>query len=568
MGLISALASLLVLGALAAGVVFVVRRFSGRSGTGTADGRGVRRFFQYALLYGLMIVSSLGLSGLIARLMGDPASDAELARSLTFSIIGLPLFLALAWWSRQRLRDDAEERQSFGWRFYSTVAPLTALGVAMGGLTNVLGWVLQARAFDRESFASLLVWGSVWAAHWVVTRRLEPGPAQPHLALGSVIGLATGASGLIWLLSTALEILSGRDQGLVIGLGSELGRAGALAITGSVVWVVYWLTGMAREPRTPFWFAYVLPVGVGGGLVTLLAAGSVALYEVLVWFLGEPASSIAARHFAGTTNNLAAAVIGALVWWYHRAVLHVAETAGRFEIRRVYEYLMAGIGLLAAAGGVTTVLVAVIEALVGPGDVQVGTAAINTLLAAITLLVVGTPVWWFFWSRIQRAAIVEPQEELASPTRRIYLFVLFGLGGVVAVVSLLVGVFIVIEDMLENRVSAETVRSVRFPVSLLLTTGVTAAYHWAVYRQDRAQLPETERPKPRYVLLIGDGDEALAHELAQATGARVTLWSRTDGVIAPLTVGAVVDALAGTDYEEVTVISGPGGIEVIGVERR
>src|SRR5690606_4252626 len=95
----------------------------------------------------------------------------------------------------------------------------------------------------------------------------------------------------------------------------------------------------------------------------------------------------------------------------------------------------------------------------------------------------------------------DPEGELASPTRRVFLFILFGLVGLVAVITLLVGVFILLEDMLDGRLSAETIRSMRFALGLLATSGAVAWYHWSVYRDDREAAPADERRFPGFVLL-------------------------------------------------------------------
>ena len=554
-------------------IVFAVRQFVGRDGVGGSDGRGVRRFFQYLLLYGLSIVAAVGLSGLLGRLLEGPTLVSDdgpaLARALTFSVIGVPLFWVVGTWSRRRLQEDREEARSLGWTFYATAAPVTALAVAMFALHDVISWVLRVDRYDGPALARLMVWGGFWLAHWLVVRRLtDDRRSQVHLAVGALIGLGTSVSGFISLLGAALEaVMRDGGGGVVVGERNQIAAAAATLLTGAPVWSIYWLGGLSKSPRTPLWFGYVLPLGVGGGLVTAIVAGSTVLYDTLVWFFGEPFSTDAFSHFRNAPTAIAAVAAGWLVWWYHREVLEHAKTSDRTEVGRVYEYLVAGIGLLAAAGGITTVLVAVIEAITGSGGIDVGTAPINTLLAALTLLVVGGPVWWIFWRRIQRAVAVDAEEELTSPTRRIYLFILFGLGGVVAVIALLVGVFITIEDILESRFGSEAVRSMRFALGLLATTGAIAAYHWAVYRQDRGTVPALRQPGPRYILLIGQAGEEIPRQVARSTGARVDLWPRTDGMSGSWTAADVAAALVGTDHLEVVVVSGPTGIDVIGIDR-
>jgi hypothetical protein len=273
-------------------------------------------------------------------------------------------------------------------------------------------------------------------------------------------------------------------------------------------------------------------------------------------------------HFDGAPTAAAAAVVGALLWWYHHALLEEAGAEGRTEVRRIYEYLMAGVALLAGAGGLATIIVALIEAVTGTGQVLVPASAVNTLLVATTLLAVGGPVWWIYWRRIQSAARAAPAAELASPSRRVYLFVLLGLGGLAAVVALLVGMFLFFEDVVEGTVGVETLRRVRVAVGVLITSGALASYHLAVYRADREQAPaELERRGPAFVLLVGPVDPELARSVARRTHGRVQAWSRAEDGAAPWTVAEVLAALEKTTDDEVIVLADAGGPRVIPVHR-
>jgi len=186
----------------------------------------------------------------------------------------------------------------------------------------------------------------------------------------------------------------------------------------------------------------------------------------------------------------------------------------------------------------------------------------------VTLLIVGGPLWWVFWSRIGRATRSDGLDELASPTRRTYLFVLFGLGGVVAVVSVLVAAFLGIQDVLQGGLDAQTLREMRIPLAILLATAAISGYHWAVYRADRSRLPVAEPHRgPSYVLLVGAPDGVVVGAVGRLTGARVDLWVRTDGLAGPWSVDDVVAAVNHSGTGAVAVVAGPAGLETIGITR-
>ena len=553
-------------------IVWAVRHFGNRTDHRETDAHSVRRFFQYLLLYGLMIVAAVGLSDLLGLLFQEPVlagdDSSALALALTFSVFGIPMFVLMAVWSRRRLQQDRDEVGSLGWAFYATVAPLTALVVAMTALHNVVSAALGGQRFDWPALCQFVVWSAVWLVNWIVAdRMLDADRRQGQLVLGSLIGLGTSIAGLVLLLGASLDALLLDEASTLLVQQHPLAQAAATVVVGVPVWVVYWLRNLSRARRTPLWFGYVLPVGVGGSLVLAVVGASTALYQLLVWLVGEPSSTQAAQHFEGTPTAGACVVVGAVSWWYHRQVL-AAATPERTEVTRVYEYLMAGIALLAAAVGVAMVVVALVESLIPAAAVEVGTSVVNSLLSGVTLLLVGGPLWWVFWSRIEKATRTDGLEELGSPTRRLYLFVLFGLGGVTAVVSILVAAFLGIQGALQGGFDAQVVREMRIPVAILLATGAISGYHWTVYRDDRSRLPVTApQHGPRFVLLVGAPDGIVGGAVERLTGARVDLWVRADGLAGPWVVDDVVAAVNQSGADAVAVVAGPAGLETIGIRR-
>lgn len=551
--------------AVLAGIVVAIARRAGGSSGKPGDPHGVRRFFQYLLLYALFSVAASGLAGIAGRVFGaDPnppvfagRDDTGLARDLSFVLIGAPLYAALGWWSLGRLRSEPTERRSLGWLFYSTVAPTTALVVAMSDLDGILADLFGAVGVDGRSLGSLVVWGGLWVVHWLVIRRFPSATAELPLLVGSGIGLVTAAIGLSGLVTAAIDSLIPRET---LVAGSALGPAAATFLVGAAAWIPYWWAARAAV-RSPLWRGYVFVLGVAGGLVAALTAAGVAFRDVLVWWIGEPRTVDPGRHFDDLPRSISAVLVGAIVWWYHRAIVTGREEE-RTEPRRVYEYLMAGIGLLAAAGGLATLLVGFLEAVSGAPTIVEGTAAINTFLGAATFLIVGAPVWWYFWKRAEAA---EPESEVSSPTRRIYLFTILGISSVAAVVALITAVFIFLEDLLGGTAGVETLRSVRIALASLVTAGVLAGYHWAVYRADRRRSPEAPAG-PRFVLLIGPADDRIGRALRERTGAEVRVWARTDPA-PPWSVDEVVEALSEIAAEDVVVVVGPDGVQAMGVDR-
>jgi hypothetical protein len=567
-----AFSGLLVPIALIVLVVWGVRRIRSGDVRGALQGHSIRRFFQYLILYGLVVISSLGLSGLLGRILERStlvlADKTDLARNLSFVVVGIPLYIGLAFWTRRRFAEDSSEARSFGWGAYVTITSVTSLAVGMFALHDTILWATRVNDFRAQALARLIVWGSIWAMHWWIDLRATPVTGwRIHHELGSLIGLGTVVVGLDQMVSGAVHKLwNFGDQVIFFSHGDVIMRGAVTLLVGAPVWFLYWIRNYSKAAKDPLWLGYVLLVGVGGGLVMSIVSASTLFYSSLVWLLGNPGTSSASEYFRNVPDSSAAFLVGLIVWWYHHAVLEEDRKSTRTEVQRIYEYLMAGIGLLAAAGGMAMVLVALVEAFTSSALIA-GSGAKNALLAATTLLIIGTPVWWIFWQRVQRAIAKSPSEEHVSPTRRVYLFILFGFGGIAAVITLLVGVFFIFDDIFKGNFGLETIRRIRFALSILITTGAISGYHWSVYRDER-ELTGASLRGPRYVLMVGPDGPELKRAVSQLTGGRVQLWERKDDLNAVWKSEEVLDAVGSSTEEALIVIADSAGLRAIPIDRR
>lgn len=573
--MIGAISGLIIPVLVIVGIVFGIRRLRSSEGHNLIQGHTVRRFFQYLLLYVLVVVGAVGLSGLLGRALDTStlvvADQTDLARNLSFAVVGIPLYIVLALWTRRKFAEDESEANSFAWGLYIALTCLTSLVIGMFALHEMVAWAVRTNDYRGSALARLIVWGAVWGSHWWIHLRVSPkGSSQAHHLLGSLIGLGTVVVGLDQLISAAMQSVWHFGGDAIFPSQSNLIIRGAVTlIVGAPVWYLYWVRNYSKSTRNPLWIGYVLLIGVGGGIVMAVVSASTVLYSILVWLFGDSGAVTAAIHFQNVPVAAGLIVVGTLAWWYHHAVLEAGRMATgqatRNEVQRIYEYLMSGIGLLAAAGGIAMILVALLEALTSSAVIA-GSGAKNALLAAATLLIVGTPVWGIYWRRIQTVVKVLPSEEHLSPTRRVYLFILFGLGGIVAVGTLLVGVFFLFDDIFKGNFGIETLRRIRFALSILLTTAAIATYHWFVYRAER-DLVSTSKRGPQFVLLIGPKDADLVHSISRLTGGRVQSWLRTDEQVADWPKQEVLELLEDCKDESVVVIADSKGVQLIPADR-
>ncbi len=522
----------------------------GRRGSGEFS---IRRLFHYSLLYFSVIISGVGVSGLLGRALDFgkviAESRTDLARNLSFAIVGVPLVYLFSRWSIKNLREDTTERSSLAWQAYLTITSITSLVIALNGLHDTLSWLIGNDPYRGDALAQLVIWTSIWFFHLRLSANAGEANRAQYL-IGSGIGLSILAVGLGGLVANTLEQLINANQEIIsIERTDPILNSAITLLMGLPVWAIYWLRGALTFTRDFLWHAYVFLAGIAASFITTVAGFSVLLYDVMVWFLGDTKGESATQHFFTTANAVGAALSGIAIWSYHRSLIQ--EETERTELRRIYEYIVTGVSLIAASLGILMIIVAAIESIT-PSDISTNGEGTNSLILAVTLLIVGAPLWWIFWNRIERA-VLKDKEDLASPTRRIYLLMLFGVAGVAAVISLITLIFLFFDDLLNSELTQTTFRDMRFAVGILVTNAAISGYHWTIYKSERDTPVEIFR-RGRHITLVGPSDAHIVELLKEQLGGSVQLWVSPDSG-SPWNLQELVELIDSTEGKELLVIN-------------
>lgn len=552
----------------------IVRLVRGRRDDAPGDQAvSIRRLFVYGLMFATLVLTAVGTVLATQELLGSSErirdDRSALAFGLALVLVAGPAYGLLLRHVRRQLGATPDERFSFGWAAYLNVALLTSLIATVVTAQQLLEGVVGVEEFERTDVVPVVVWSAVWVMHWCWLKAKFGLPGDVHLAAGSVTGLITlsiGIGGLVY--ATGDQVYTWLVDPLPVGHEDPvLGRWLIAALLGGLVWSWFWLARFRRADRTALWYVDVVVLGALGGLIATIGAAATIGYRTLVWFLGQPTEALAGEHFEYVLPAATAVlVVGASSWHYHRWVLHTGDRPARSEPLRTYDYVMTASGLVASVVAATLGLVALVEA-VTPAPTDTDTGIANLLILAFTLAAIGGPLWWVFWSRIRHHVEQDPRGELESTVRRTYLIVVFGVGGVAVLASLISVLYIVIENLLEGTFDGTTVRLMGVGLSVLTTVTGAAWYHLAVFRADRRTLATTEPtvvpPPPRHVVLVAPCDLDLADELAETTGAYLERWCRTDlPTIPPLDVGDLATRIRDSDAHDVLVVVGPGGASI------
>ena len=555
-------------------VVFALRKLSHRTQPVDSTEQPVRLFFQYALAFGLFIIFTVGIAGLLSRILDTAnivnADQSSLASNLAFVVVGGPLLAGIIIWLRKSISQNPSDGHGPVPTLFATLAATISLLVFMTSAIAALHNLINADQFAGVSAAKAIVWGSAWLivlkiSNSVIPKndfRIQYFVGSAITALASLIALIQVLSGVFSALLLQKMFLVNQPLLLVSPVNPlEIGL-GTLAISGAL-WFYYWIRNANTIKSDTLWLGYVLIAGVGGSLILAITSLSVSLYQVLVWFFGEPYNQKIAEHFAGIPLSLAVASAGLIFWWYHKSLL--PTNSERNDIQRTYEYLMAAISLIASAIGISIVIVALIEASTSQA-ILAGSSAINTLLGAATVIAVAGPIWWHFWNRIQKVAKSSPESEHGSPIRRIYLFLLFGVGGVVAIISLITIVYQIFNSLLGSGLGANTLNEMRSAIGILASTGIVAAYHWEIYRHEK-DVEVFKAPVIANILIVGPKNLDLIQTIAQTTGTRVSYLQSANSDELTWPVENVVELVNQNKGQDLLIFLESAGVKVIPIVR-
>ncbi|HXD08802.1 MAG TPA: DUF5671 domain-containing protein, partial [Anaerolineales bacterium] len=197
--------------------------------------------------------------------------------------------------------------------------------------------------------------------------------------------------------------------------------------------------------------------------------------------------------------------------WLNRHIAAIGDRVRQAGMKRLYNYILALIGLVVSFIGVTTLLNFIIDMITG-NALLMGVSNRSGLATAISSLVVGLPLWLMTWLPMQTEALA--QDDLGDHARRsvirkTYLYLaLFAsvIGGMATAVGL---VYQLIKVVLgSSNAGSDFVNNLLNLTQLLFLFGVVLVYHLRVLRADGASTADklAEKQNQYNVLIVDSGD--------------------------------------------------------------
>ncbi|MCH8350478.1 MAG: hypothetical protein IIB29_09520 [Chloroflexi bacterium] len=548
---------LLLIGVIIAVVVVLVRR---RSGVEDEPGVGtLRRLYYYGLSFVALMFSASGavmLVDYVADSFGGPEILArgatQLAMALALILVGVPIWLFHWWLAHQAVRRFPSETRALSRKVYVYLVLAVSAALGASGLVSLLRWLFGGDSFNGLHLAFPLVWGAVWGFHWYVEKQEVPrNEAGDFIRRLYVYG--TSLYGLVILLvglGVILRHLSGQaydpifaTQVLLPGQRSlwngATQNALALFLVGGLFWWWHWHRVSRGDIDSVLRQVYLHLFAILGGAVTVIATLSIVLFRLLQWALGEADSAGAADQFRFLPSAVAALISGGALWGYHWAVVRQESATGVVEslaARQVYRYLLAALGLGTLAAGLVILLGVVIGVIVPQSGQELLRAEWwrNPVASAVTLLLVGAPLWGFYWSGVQRDAGAGLLERSAL-SRRIFIYLVLGIAVLAALGNLSALLFMFLRDLLEGQLSGQLVQDTKWSIGALLIAGAVSVYYGLVLREDRRALPAPEEPstgtppvRKAVIALATEADRPLLRRMEAQFGIPVRFWQRLD----------------------------------------
>lgn len=507
---------------LVAAIIAIVKAFSGKGGQDRSEGGdlvayGLLAIFVGGLVWALFLLGRAAFpgSGLVGTSRGD------LAGALAGLIVAAPLTYYL--WRRQDERRK-EFPGSVGWPLYLAVTDAIYLTWLVVYAVLIIAAIFGDNDFPR--LTDVLIVAAVVGFHEWASRSDRPGSniSQIHRVVGSLIGLATLATGLAILLYSLFVTVYGT---FYANAGDPLYEVGiGMTVVGGAVWAWRWLQPWTAEPDGTRLTYLVFITYIS--MITMVGTATAVATFIATFLLDRPDTP--GRHFEPLTALLAVLIVSGLVWWHHRPKLGVERT----DSVRAYEYLLMATGLGAAIGFGTSLVAVVVES--DPLVDSIATVAVSLVLAftAAALL------WWMFWTNAQEAP--RPPEAASFP-RRFYLMgmaIILGLTAAGAVVGVLLFIFQALFG-LEPETSTLVIE-----LTLAVLAGGAAYHLYTTYKADSGHRAD-RRGEPYNLTVITSHPGPLAAALPDEAKLKVIHRGDAIGAIDDELAARIVEATRGED---------------------
>ncbi len=524
-----------------------------------------------------------------------------LALMIATIIVGLPLYLVHWLWAQRNAARNQEDRASFPRMLYlylmmtvflvpliiSTFGMLKALLHLAFGVSPVGYWVRPPSQSLWLNLTAIVILALLWLYHWRIRTGDEGTVPETDASVTvrqfyiyafagtGLILTALGAGNLIqWITASIVAGPTPADFGRLY-LADVISRL----VVGAAVWVPFWLIAQRlfqgpeeREQESIIRKIYLYLI-VLASVLTVVSTLTVVLTDLMEGLFNVPSSGPS----SGGDIRLPVSIIivSGIVWAYHAYVLRqdAIQARGLMQqaaVRRIYLYLVAGIGLASVLAGSAGEISVLIRAIGGPGLIVSLREQMTTFTA---MLIAGLPVWLVHWRQIQIAAAdpgEQGQEERSALSRRIYLYFFIFISTMAILSSAVFVVWQIVQLALDEAAGSNLFIDLGQAMGFIVVAAAVWIYHGSILRREGAQVKKeiASQQKPVRVAIIDDDDGSLGVALidrikAKVPSATIQPIALSSAAQTAMNGSALADSPVGV-LAEAEVIIGPWHMAVAG----
>lgn len=504
----------------------------------------IRRWYIYLVCAISIQAVSWALIALLRTLLVFDPDPATIAFQIAVIIIGSPVFIVHWWWVRRLMSESAEERGSLLRRVYLYVMQAAFLGPVIANLFDLLRSLLGGKnslqSYDYSYLAAgeiaiyhaaaLVVLAALWWYHQrLIAEESESDESSGFGIVRRLFILSFSATGLV-ILAVALIYLVrwlllqiGPPPSSRFGLNVNLSDEVVRLVIGLSLWLLFWRQAQAlfKSPMPA-----IQAVEQASSLrkfylySTIFIAAIFAVTNATIMLAGFLRSWLGLEPQGDYRQPLPIILCTALIWAFHAFVLRkdtesMQQAPRQAAIRRLYQYLVAGIGLTAALvglGGDISVLLRSINAIFG-------NSLRDTFAWFTAALVAGLPVWGLAWRSVQqgiRTGTAHAEDARSSLVRKIYLYLFI----FAATMTVLIGTIYIVSRLVGALLGEDppTIDELGQAIAFVLIAVGVWLYHGQNLRLDNqlTQQAQVERLEQKRILLLDIGSENFSKELAIA----------------------------------------------------
>jgi hypothetical protein len=490
----------------------------------------------------ISLIFDLAVKSRVNQVGGQTFIAGQLSLGLAMLAIGAPMWYFFWRSVQQRTAGNVEETGSSLRKFYLNLVLVVTSLTVVGSTSTILGWLLGgaiAVNFQSGALAAAIVAFLIWLYHWKLSEKEgHPSPAAGTLRRWYMYILSAYA--LAMFATSVAEFINAGVLSLPF-FGSSLVAAGfwngstqmavANIFTGGLVWYFHWFRMTKDDFDSTLRQVYFYLLTISGGAIAALVAATVTVERLITFALGGVSVPLGSYfNFIGWA--IPTILIGTAIWGYHQRLAKEESsriTERRRSAERIHYYLMSFIGWGTMSTGIILLFGLILNLITGiTGQIIIaGTTWWQGLLGlCLALLIVGTPLWLYYWNGVLKRIEAGGIEEWRATSRRIFLYAVVVLSIGTLIADLVNIVYQILNGILQAH--ADTIFSQsRWSIQTLLVAGPWLWYHLRIIRLDQTRGGEALAVRRKITLLTYDTSRAITDKLEKRLGYRITTMFRS-----------------------------------------